>query len=71
MPGCSPPVQATALRARRWRDRDRGGRWWWAIVVIVVPVALIAAAAVTALLMFIDPGSDAKNRIELIEVGLS
>ncbi|WP_255632831.1 hypothetical protein [Amycolatopsis sp. TNS106] len=40
-------------------------------MVIVVPVALIAAAAVTALLMFIDPGSDAKNRIELIEVGLS
>jgi len=59
----------TGWARRRWRDR--GGTWWWAIVVIVVPVALIAAAAVTALLLFIDPGGDAKNRIELIKVGLT
>ncbi|GAB3719043.1 hypothetical protein GCM10027598_31320 [Amycolatopsis oliviviridis] len=54
---------------RRWRNR--GGTWWWAIVVIVVPVALIAAAALTMLLMFVDPGSDVKNKIELIKVGLA
>ncbi|MFI9452587.1 pentapeptide repeat-containing protein [Amycolatopsis sp. NPDC052450] len=59
----------TVWARRRWRDRD--GTWWWAIVVIVVPVALVAAAAVTTLLMFIDPGNDAKNRIELIKVGLT
>ncbi|WP_143267968.1 pentapeptide repeat-containing protein [Amycolatopsis alba] len=58
----------TAL-GRRWRDR--GGTWWWAIVVIVVPVALIAAAAVTTLLLLVDPGSDEKNKIELIKVGLT
>ncbi|MFC3452833.1 hypothetical protein [Amycolatopsis speibonae] len=40
-------------------------------MVIVVPVALIAAAAVTTLVMFIDPGGDAKTRIELIKVGLT
>ncbi|SFJ73581.1 hypothetical protein SAMN04489731_13522 [Amycolatopsis regifaucium] len=59
----------TGWARRRWRAR--GGTWWWAIVVIVVPVALIAAGAVTTLLLFIDPGSDAKNRIELIKVGLT
>ncbi|MBB5850516.1 hypothetical protein ACFQ05_32550 [Amycolatopsis umgeniensis] len=60
-------------RRPRWGagGEDRGGTWWWAIVVIVVPVALITAAAVTTLPLFIDPGSDAKNRIELIKVGLT
>jgi hypothetical protein len=56
------------LRNEVWRRR--GATWWWRILVIVVPVAMIAAAAVTALLVFVDAGTDA-NRIELIKTGLT
>ncbi|GAA1962031.1 hypothetical protein GCM10009754_36450 [Amycolatopsis minnesotensis] len=53
------------------RLRDRGGTWWWAIVVIVVPVAFIATAAVITLLRYVEPGGNAKDKIEVIKVGLS
>ncbi len=54
---------------RRWGRRS--GTWWWATLVVVLPVALITAAALITLLTFVDVGHDARDRIEVIKIGLT